>query len=222
MSDGQNIDPYFCYIDEYMSELDYDDDSGFEMNFFYVLDTVAGETYRFYTSCYEDASEGPGEYAVIVTQPKDPEGITLLPGDEIGVNVDDFFTFTLKIEPVGAIDTIERIEISDDSVVQLSYQSDEYIEFYAVGEGTATVTFVTESGLSASATINVYDGNEEPEINLGDVNGDGQINSIDSNLIKRFITGSYDDINFDNSDVNMDGKIDSRDSNLVKRRIIGQ
>src|SRR3990167_8076125 len=52
---------------------------------------------------------------------------------------------------------------------------------------------------------------------LGDVNGDGKINSIDSNLILQYEAGliSISKIIAANSDVNKDGKINSIDSNLI-------
>lgn len=63
----------------------------------------------------------------------------------------------------------------------------------------------------------------EPEIDLkGDVNGDGVVNSIDSNMLKRNLTDISVEIAFDESDINVDGTVNSMDSNLLKRIIAGQ
>jgi len=66
---------------------------------------------------------------------------------------------------------------------------------------------------------------ELEEYALGDINGDGMVNSYDSNVLKRIISGSY--IVDDNSkalyaaDFNGDGRINSIDSNLLKKYLVG-
>ena len=57
----------------------------------------------------------------------------------------------------------------------------------------------------------------------GDINFDGSINSVDSNYMKRFITG-LNSPNIDErsaADVNGDGKVDVIDSNYLKRMLSG-
>lgn len=55
----------------------------------------------------------------------------------------------------------------------------------------------------------------------GDVNGDGAVNSIDSNILKRYLVDSTAKINEYNADLNFDGELNSVDSNLIKRMIAG-
>ena len=61
---------------------------------------------------------------------------------------------------------------------------------------------------------------------LGDVNLDGQVNSIDSNLLKRSVAGEYQIDEASpaavNADINGDGQINSIDSNLLKRMVAGE
>ena len=61
---------------------------------------------------------------------------------------------------------------------------------------------------------------------IGDVNLDGQVNSIDSNLLKRSVAGEYlIDAGSPaalNADINGDGQINSIDSNLLKRMVAGE
>ncbi|MGN1082764.1 MAG: dockerin type I domain-containing protein, partial [Candidatus Avispirillum sp.] len=54
---------------------------------------------------------------------------------------------------------------------------------------------------------------------LGDVNGDGKINGIDLNYLKRALSGSYN-INAA-MDINGDGKVNGTDVNLFKRFLAG-
>jgi len=57
----------------------------------------------------------------------------------------------------------------------------------------------------------------------GDINNDGLINSLDSNLLKRFLVKASPTIQQrDASDINNDGQINSMDSFLLKRIISGK
>ncbi len=66
---------------------------------------------------------------------------------------------------------------------------------------------------------------EKPEnsVLLGDVDGDGTVTSLDSNILKRIITGRHTptEANMAGGDIDGDGVITSLDSNLIKRIIIG-
>ncbi|MBR6676450.1 MAG: InlB B-repeat-containing protein, partial [Clostridia bacterium] len=68
--------------------------------------------------------------------------------------------------------------------------------------------------------------NASGDVLLGDVNLDGQVNSIDSNLLKRSVAGEYIIESGSpaalNADINGDGQINSIDSNLLKRKVAGQ
>ena len=60
---------------------------------------------------------------------------------------------------------------------------------------------------------------------LGDINGDGEVNAKDSNLLKQMIAGSYKAESGSApaiaADVNGDGEISAKDSNLLKQMISG-
>ena len=71
----------------------------------------------------------------------------------------------------------------------------------------------------------IFLGEEEPELIIGDVNLDGIVNSIDANLLKRMMAGTYfvtpDSKEFECADINDDGVVSSIDSNLLKRFLAG-
>ncbi len=71
----------------------------------------------------------------------------------------------------------------------------------------------------------IFLGSEEPEYIPGDVNGDGTSNSVDSNILKRAVAGSYEieknTSEYLAADFNGDGYVNSVDSNLLKRVIVG-
>lgn len=57
----------------------------------------------------------------------------------------------------------------------------------------------------------------------GDLNNDGKVNALDSNLLKRVFTGDYiSDQGRDAGDLNNDGKINAIDSNMLVNIILGQ
>ena len=56
---------------------------------------------------------------------------------------------------------------------------------------------------------------------LGDVNGDGEVNSVDINILKRYLTDSSVEIDEYNADINDDGALNAQDTNLLKRMVTG-
>jgi len=58
--------------------------------------------------------------------------------------------------------------------------------------------------------------------NKGDLNNDGKISGVDSNLLKRALVGySLSENALDAADVNEDGNINSMDSFFIRRIISG-
>lgn len=53
------------------------------------------------------------------------------------------------------------------------------------------------------------------EVTLGDVNGDGVVNSLDASLVDAYFLGKSDDIDMEAADVNGDGVINSLDSTQI-------
>ena len=59
-------------------------------------------------------------------------------------------------------------------------------------------------------------------VSAGDLNGDGQVNSTDVILLRRYIAGGYGvSIDEDAADVNADGMLNSTDVILIRRYIAG-
>ena len=104
-----------------------------------------------------------------------------------------------------------------------------------VAAGTYTLKVTKNGHKTYTATVTVSDGDVihnvelesiSTEVLIGDVNRDGQVNSIDSNLLKRSVAGEY---MIDaaspaalNADINGDGQTNSIDSNLLKRMVAGE
>jgi len=59
------------------------------------------------------------------------------------------------------------------------------------------------------------------ELIIGDINGDGRVNPLDANYMKRYIAGGDVSIIIMNADFNFDGRVDSLDSNMLKRLLAG-
>lgn len=62
---------------------------------------------------------------------------------------------------------------------------------------------------------------DDSDLSLGDINGDGAISAIDSNLIKRIVAGASNVEDIFTADVNGDGTVNAIDSNVLRRIIAG-
>lgn len=102
-----------------------------------------------------------------------------------------------------ALQTVIEIPVNDAN-------PDNIFILMAFGEGTAPKDIPCDV-LNGKASI--------VDVILGDVNGDGAINVIDSNLIRRAAAklGNLTDIQSVAADVNRDGKINVLDANLIRR-----
>lgn len=102
-----------------------------------------------------------------------------------------------------ALQTVIEIPVNDAN-------PDNIFILMAFGEGTAPKDIPCDV-LNGKASI--------VDVILGDVNGDGAINVIDSNLIRRAAAklGDLTDIQNVAADVNRDGKINVLDANLIRR-----
>ena len=86
-------------------------------------------------------------------------------------------------------------------------------------------TAVAATGHSYAGGICSARGEKEPvpDLAIGDANGDGKINSIDINTMKRYLSGSVDPTPAQKaaSDVNGDGLLNSVDANILSRYVSG-
>lgn len=55
----------------------------------------------------------------------------------------------------------------------------------------------------------------------GDINGDNKINGIDSNILKKIISGNYDGSDYSKADINGDGTVNALDMQIIVRMIAG-
>lgn len=192
-----------------------DDDSGEGENFCYQMFMEAGETYRFRTCLYDPAdSEG---YSVVMQKSVKADSISIFEEDTVFCQVGESIHLTAEFLPYGS--EIEEVHwrISDRSVIEILDEGENYFYFNLIGEGVAIVEAHTDSGLYAEVTVVCGETYKE-----GDVNGDGIVSSVDSNMLKRYIAGDNVSIIEYNCDLNGDGSITSVDSNLLKRMIAGK
>jgi len=67
---------------------------------------------------------------------------------------------------------------------------------------------------------------EEPDVILGDVNGDGKVNNIDATLVLRYSVGGLTEeqlakLDVSVGDVNLDGKVNNIDATIILRYSVG-
>ena len=117
-----------------------------------------------------------------------------------------------------AIASIVSIEQFDESGLA-------YVTIRGSLPGTVQLTLkVVDSNLKQTVTFNVEQTSEnpEPEYTLGDVNGDGKINSRDVAALQKHILESEPLIGdaLAAADVNTDGKVNSRDVAVLQKHIL--
>ncbi|MCD7801238.1 MAG: cellulase family glycosylhydrolase [Ruminococcus sp.] len=105
-------------------------------------------------------------------------------------------------------DTTVTSETGDDTTVT-SETGDDTTVTSETGDDTTTVTTVTSE--------------QDSDIILGDVNGDGSVKSNDLLLLKKYLLGLADEseINWDNSDTTGDNDIKSNDLLSLKKYLLG-
>ncbi len=220
-SDCEEGDPWLEMIDENFEYLGNDDDGGYGLNFKMIVDMEAGETYRFKVGAYEWDELESISFALGVTNDITADNIIFDTEDTFYAAVGDQFGISYWFDPIYSIDSISEVIIENEEFVELVEAYEDLFVLYAVAEGESTLTVVTEGGIRASVKIVVGAADDE-EPDYGDVNGDGQVNAIDSNLLKRYVAGTANEINEENADMNDDSRVDAIDSNLLKRLVAGQ
>lgn len=190
-----------------------------------ISDTVRLESGELYSPA-ENADNGKLDISMI-----DAEIITVDPrGISIGGNVSG-------VDGERSV----KIELYKEGTATAAYQtsilgSGEYI-LKGIARGTYTMKVTANGYAEYTATINVTDVNIEHNVSLkkkdppaggypiGDVDLDGKVSTVDSNLLKRVVAGIYflneGSIEAENADVDGDGKITTVDSNLLKRIVAG-
>lgn len=91
--------------------------------------------------------------------------------------------------------------------------------------GTYTVEVYRKAGsgeVTGSVTFEVKESQTSGDRLLGDVNGDGEVDSVDSLIVLKYSVGQDVTIILENADVNADGEIDSIDSLMILKYSVGQ
>jgi len=173
-----------------------------------------------------------------------------IPGDTIDVSsnatflavyeaINDYVTVKGEVRSYGRIDdkiTVQLLKYGQSTpvceAVISGYAASFSFPYIASGEYTLKV--LKEGHVEYSATIyllsedvvhNVSLERIPGEVMYGDVNLDGNVNSVDSNLIRRIVASAYTVESGSASavaaDVNGDGMINAVDSNMLKRIVVG-
>ena len=96
------------------------------------------------------------------------------------------------------------------------------------GYGDNTVTpskgHTYEEGICTDCGEKDPDWSDTPDYIPGDVNGDGAVNAMDANIMKRILSGTVTptDLQILSGDVNGDGELNGFDSNFLSRIVSGK
>ncbi len=113
-------------------------------------------------------------------------------------------------------------QVAAGSTFELSAPAFEAIggRYFRFNEWTGDVATVAD--VTAATTTVVVNGNltiNSAKVQIGDVNGDGSLNSMDTNTMKRMVVGNLESV--PEGDTNGDGKVQSIDANLLARMVGG-
>ena len=88
-------------------------------------------------------------------------------------------------------------------------------------EGTSAHIFV--DGVCGACGEKDPNSSDEPEVMLGDMNGDGKVNAIDANVMKRIMSGNITPTKAQAlaGDLTGDGVVNGMDSNMLARLLSG-
>ena len=141
------VDPRVWVYDVMHKELGYDDDGGEDVNVREDVEMQAGTTYYIMTELYD--SKAIGSYKALLKELDTAESVSIDGGDitmEQGDSRDIYVTFS----PEGTWQEDYEVTSTDESVVAVDGKT-----LKAVGEGTVTVTVVTDLGLTDSIEVTV-------------------------------------------------------------------
>jgi len=86
---------------------------------------------------------------------------------------------------------------------------------------TYTINFMYQGVKQLTATFKVNGTTPTPATIYGDVNGDGEVNTADITLLRRYVAGWDITINLAAADVNGDGEVNTADITLLRRCVAG-
>ncbi len=150
------VDPYCEIYDMNGNWYTDNDDGGEELNFAATFYYTAGETYYFYTYCYE--IDGYGSYTIAVIP--SPAANELKIDESLLGTVGGGESIDYMLLPYGCLSEYVTFESSDENVASVNDQG--YVEY--IGEGVATITATSENGLTDTCTVRVA---QPQEIELG-------------------------------------------------------
>ena len=115
---------------------------------------VAGQIY--YVRAYADVDDIDSESSAVITVEKlqPPTSMTLIPEKTTGI-ISDEITVDVVFGPQGCANEDFSWEISDESILDARSGGEDYVDFFATGAGEATITFTSDSGLTASCKITI-------------------------------------------------------------------
>ena len=121
--------------------------------------------------------------------------------------------------PISALtlkgDGAEPVDVTLSEEYTIAEKMTGTVEFDVEAKETYYV-FCTGSKLTFGGYEFVSGSGDEPEVVLGDANGDGQISIVDASMIVEYVlSGNTSSMNFKNADINGDGDVNITDASII-------
>ncbi len=107
-------------------------------------------------------------------------------------------------------DTASEIDVTIDTDTETETDTDTAIEVTSDNDTDTSLSTDTDTAIDT-------DSDDTEELRMGDVNGDGSIDSLDALLVQRYLIfgDKFDKINLERADVNGSGKVDIGDAFII-------
>ena len=148
-----DCDPYAGVYDAQGDELAYNDDSGVDANFLVRCQLEAGQTYKLRCNSYDYEDEEPGTYQVHLEKLQKAQEMTVSYSN-LTLFADDMYYLEVEFQPILSLP--ESVTwTSDNEAVAIIEEGEYETNVYAVAPGTATLTAISENGLTTTISLKV-------------------------------------------------------------------
>ena len=173
---------------------------------------------------YITATSKDGQYSItfaVICQGIQAESLDL-EAHNVELNVGETSQLQVKMDPIPTLDADKELVFTSFNPDVATVDEDGVITAHKPGYAYIQITCATNNRVMTYCIVYVQ-GDVQPEGMLGDVNGDGLVDTTDAKLVMQLDLGlvSPADLNVEVADVNGDGLVDTTDAKLIMQLDLG-
>jgi hypothetical protein len=173
---------------------------------------------------YITATSKDGQYSItfaVICQGIQAESLDL-ESHNVELNVGETSQLQVSMDPIPTLDADKELIFTSFNPDVATVDENGVITAHKPGYAYIQITCATNNRVMTYCIVYVL-GEVEPEGLLGDVNGDGEVNTTDAKLVMQYDLGLIDETGLDLSvaDVNGDGAVNTTDAKLIMQLDLG-